>query len=80
MEGILGKIQQIEEETGGRDDEEAVSRRRQLIRDTDEQGLLATPANSYINELVSEAARISILAEGDWVKILYGDSPRVEKR
>ena len=80
VEGILGKIQQIEEETGGRDDEEAVSRRRQLIRDTDEQGLLATPANSYINELVSEAARISILAEGDWVKILYGDSPRVEKR
>jgi predicted dehydrogenase len=80
VEGILGKIQQIEDEVGGLDEEESVSRRRQLIRDADELGLLATPANSYINELVCEAARISILQDGDWVKIIYGDSPCVEKR
>jgi predicted dehydrogenase len=80
VEGILQKIQQIEDDVDGKSEDEAVSRRRQLIRAVDEQGLLATPANSYINELVSEAARISILHDGDWVKIIYGDSPRVEKR
>src|SRR5262249_51960258 len=53
--------------------------RRAYLRPIDETGLLATPANSFINELVTEAARISILADGAQVKIHYGDHPHVEK-
>ena len=32
-----------------------------MIAEIDRQGIIATPANSYINELVVEAARLSIL-------------------
>jgi hypothetical protein len=35
------------------------------------KGLLATPENSYINELVHEAARLSILNDGDIALIEY---------
>ena len=44
----------------------ALTRRREIIRETDAAGLLATPANSFVNELVVEAARRSILADGAW--------------
>jgi hypothetical protein len=44
----------------------------------DAQGLIATPANSYINELVVEAARKSILQGAAPVRIAYGDHPHVE--
>lgn len=44
----------------------------------DEQGLLATPQNSFINELVVEAARLSVQSNGDAVKIHYGSQPGVE--
>jgi len=59
---------------------ETVEQRRALIREVNEAGILATPANSSINELVVEAARLSIAADGDWVNILYGDQPHVEAR
>ena len=35
-----------------------------MIAEIDRQGIIATPANSYINELVVEAARLSILRDG----------------
>jgi len=35
----------------------------------DERGIIATPANSSVNELVVEAARKSILADGVAVRI-----------
>ncbi|MFA5863531.1 MAG: hypothetical protein WC975_02480 [Phycisphaerae bacterium] len=54
--------------------------RRQRIKDTDQKGLIATPANSFINELVVEAARMSILKDGQPVKILYGNHPHAELR
>ena len=57
----------------------ALERRRALIREVDEQGILATPANSAINELVVEAARLSIVNDGAWVDIRY-DPPRVARR
>ena len=38
---------------------------------------MATPENSYINELVQEAARLSILNDGDMVLIEYEPEPRV---
>jgi len=53
--------------------------RQKMIRDIDAAGILATPANSFINELVVEAARQSILADGALVKIHYGNNPHVEK-
>jgi predicted dehydrogenase len=76
----LETMQRIESETAGLAEDDALLKRRELIREVDANGLIATPANSYINELVVEAARRSILADGDWVNILYGDNPRVEKR
>ncbi|NUN94100.1 MAG: hypothetical protein HUU04_10015, partial [Verrucomicrobiae bacterium] len=55
-------------------------RRRERIREADRRGIIATPANSAINELVVEAARVSILADGRPASIAYGDSPRVALR
>jgi len=54
--------------------------RRKLIAEIDRQGLIATPANSYINELVVEAARLSIVNDGAWVDISYGAHPGVKRR
>ena len=41
------------------------------------KGLMATPENSYINELVHEAARLSILNQGDMALITYEPEPGV---
>ncbi|MBI4664274.1 MAG: Gfo/Idh/MocA family oxidoreductase [Verrucomicrobia bacterium] len=67
----LEAMQRIERETAHLPDEPALARRRELIAEIDRQGLLATPANSYINELVVEAARLSIVNDGAWVDIRY---------
>ena len=55
-------------------------KRQEMIRDIDKKGIIATPANSFINELVVEAARISILNDGDIVNIEYGQTPHVKLR
>jgi len=39
---------------------------------------IATPANSYINDLVIEAGRMSFLRDAVPVRIVYGDRPHVE--
>ena len=52
---------------------ESLEQRQQLIKDVDEKGLIATPANSYVNELVIEAARESILNNGRVTKIVLPD-------
>jgi len=70
----------IETEVAGMSETDSLKRRQQIIKETDEKGIVATPANSYINELVVEAARMSILSDGIPVKIVYGDKPHVEKR
>lgn len=44
---------------------DALSIRQQAILEADEKGLIATPKNSSYNELVQEAARLSILNGGD---------------
>ncbi len=58
----------------------SLKRRQELIKEVDKKGIIATPANSYINELVVEAARISILNDGDAVTIEYGQNPHVKLR
>jgi D-galacturonate reductase len=59
---------------------DSLIRRRELITAVDKKGIIATPGNSYINELVVEAARISILKDGENVDIVYGDKPHVKLR
>ena len=54
--------------------------RLQAKAEADEKGLIATPENSYINELVHEAARLSILNDGDMALIEYEPEPRVRLR
>jgi D-galacturonate reductase len=59
---------------------DSLKRRQEMIKDVDKKGIIATPANSYINELVVEAARLSILNDGDTVNIEYGQIPYVKLR
>jgi predicted dehydrogenase len=68
----------IEAAVEGLAESKALFQRRQMIADIDRQGILATPANSYINELVVEAARLSIQRNGSWVEIAYEPHPHVQ--
>ncbi len=55
----------------------SLSDRQKLIKQIDDRGIIATPANSAINELVMEAGRLSILNDGKYVSITYGEHPCV---
>ena len=77
---IVGAITRLEAAAAGLPEGQSLRRRQELIREVDERGLIATPANSSINELVVEAARLSILADGQPVEIRYGDRPGVRPR
>ncbi|MCK4515313.1 MAG: Gfo/Idh/MocA family oxidoreductase [Spirochaetaceae bacterium] len=48
-----------------------LAERREFIRQLDNEGIMATPANSSYNELVVEAARLSIRNGGREVEIHY---------
>ncbi|MEM7011063.1 MAG: Gfo/Idh/MocA family oxidoreductase, partial [Verrucomicrobiota bacterium] len=54
-----------------------VAARQQLLDEIDAAGWHATPANSFYNELVVEAGRMSILNNAKTVKITYGENPGV---
>jgi predicted dehydrogenase len=71
---------QIEEAVQDMGDSDSLKKRREMINDIDKKGIIATPSNSYINELVVEAARISILKDGENVDIIYGEKPHVRLR
>jgi D-galacturonate reductase len=75
---IINAIGLMEGEVAGLSDTDALQRQREILKETDDRGIIATPGNSYINELVVEAARLSITHKGDAVRIVYGDSPQVE--
>jgi predicted dehydrogenase len=53
-------------------------KRQAMLRQIDDKNLIATPANSSSNELVTEAARLSITNAGRNVRIRYGDAASVE--
>lgn len=57
--------------------EEALETRRRFLQEVDRRRLLATPGNSFINELVIEAGRWSIRHEGLPAKIVYDPEPKV---
>ena len=61
-------------------DADALAARRKTIRQINARGIIATPANSSINELVTEAARLSIVAAGQPAVIEYGDAPGARLR
>ena len=76
---IIGAIHRIEGETEMLPEDRSLKCRQELIRETDKKGIIATPANSFINELVVEAARSSITRDGRAVKIIYGVKPHIEE-
>ena len=51
--------------------------RQAEIRQINDEGVLATPANSSYNELVIEAGRLSIMNDSRPAIIEYGDNPHV---
>ena len=57
---------------------ESLAERQKLLREIDDAGIMATPANSSYNELVIEAGRQSILNGGREVRIEYGEKPHVQ--
>ena len=72
--------QAMETAVRGMDPAASLAQRRRMIDEVDRRGILATPRNSSVNELVTEAARMSILADGVPVSIIYDGEPRVETR
>ena len=73
-------MHRIEGEAEGLDAAASLERRRALIAEVDAKGIIATPGNSSTNELVTEAARMSILHDGAMVDIVYGGKPHVALR
>lgn len=76
----LETMRHIESATAGLGETDAIEKRRTLIAEVDAKGIIATPANSSYNELVTEAARLSILNDGQLVDIAYGAHPHVVPR
>jgi D-galacturonate reductase len=70
----------IENEVHGMSGSASLVKRQEIIKNVDKKGIIATPGNSFINELVVEAARHSILNDGDIVKIEYGPTPHIVVR
>lgn len=75
IEGIIRAIHRVEAAGG-----EALKARQAEMEAIDQEGIIATPANSSYNELVIEAGRMSITSQGRPVVIDYGDSPHVRFR
>jgi len=71
IEAIVTAAVRVERAGAGLAEGKALEARRAAIRETDQSGIIATPANSSINELVVEAARKSILADGQPARITY---------
>ena len=72
VEAIIEAARRVEAEGG--DD---LPRRQALLAEIDRAGILATPANSAYNELVIEAARLSLANNGREVLIEYEPQPGV---
>jgi predicted dehydrogenase len=75
IEAIVDAARAVNAAGAGLAETAALAKRQALLHDIDRRGILATPANSYINELVVEAARMSILHDGQHVAIDYEPSP-----
>lgn len=76
--GSTQVIHRMKSESAALTPEAALERRREIMRDVDANGLIATPGNSSINDLVIEAGRMSILRDAAPVRIVYGARTHVE--
>jgi predicted dehydrogenase len=56
----------------------SLGQRQALIKQFDNEGIMATPANSAYNELVMEAGRLSITNGGREVEINYGSNAGIK--
>ena len=74
VEGLVRAVHDVRQVACG---DGATDKRRDAIRAIDSAGIIATPANSAINELVTDAARYSILHNGASVDIRYEPEPHV---
>jgi predicted dehydrogenase len=60
--------------------DQTLAARQRVLAEIDERGVLATPGDSWINELVTEAARLSIAQNGQSALIDYDPTPKVRLR
>jgi hypothetical protein len=75
VEYIVETILRLEKQAG--DD---LAARQTLLKQIDEAGMMATPANSSYNELVIQAGRLSLANHGHEAVIEYGGKPGVRLR
>lgn len=80
IEALAHAAIRTNEAAEGLEGDAALQARRDCLERIDARGLLATPANSSINELVTEAARLSIVRDGMPAVIEHGDSSTVRLR
>jgi len=80
IEAITLSAIRVNAAAAGLEGDEALAARQKVLKEIDARGILATPANSSINELVTEAARLSIAAGGQYAVIDYTGPPTVRLR
>jgi len=73
---IIKAAHRAEAEVEGMDDAASLARRREIITEYDEAGIMSTPKNASYNELVIEAGRLSITSDGAPAVIEYGKKPK----
>jgi D-galacturonate reductase len=80
IEALVQAAGRVNWAAGNLKGEAALAARRDVLTQIDERGVLATPGNSWINELVTEAARLSIARDGRSVRIEYEPTPCLRPR
>jgi len=80
IEQIIRHICRCNEQAAGLNEKGALAQRQEFIKETDRQGIIATPCNSVYNELVMAAGRLSILNGGREVEIAYEPEAQVRFR
>lgn len=80
IEANVMSAARLNAESQGLPEEKALKKRRAILDEIDSKGLIATPKNSSINELVMEAGRLSILNDGKSAVIAYGKNAGVRMK
>jgi hypothetical protein len=80
IEANVLSVQRLRQASLGLAADAALRKRQVILDDIDSKGIIATPKNSAVNELVLEAGRLSITNEGRAVAITYGASAGVKLR
>jgi D-galacturonate reductase len=77
IEALVQAARRVNAAAAGLNGKQALETRRRVLREIDERAVLATPGSSWINELVTEAARLSIACSGRPARIEYTPTPTV---